>query len=358
MKTRRIMATDIQAAMRELRRTMGPEAVILGTRELADGIEITAAVGIENSPVNTSAQSPKLRIASGLASLARPRGSRTQAKAQRTLGALDVLNISQDLESLGISSDVRQSLLGQLDTDVGEPWTNAPSLLAQAMLIDSANLLKKGGRVAILGPAGVGKTTTIAKIAAHFARRHGFGQVALINTDCYRIGASEQLRSYGRLMGVGVHQLQDSRGLGELLRRLENKRLVLIDTAGNSHEDSALTQQLLSPGTGLHPVQCYLAMSFNTQVAALEKSVRNFSRLSLQGTVLTKQDEAVSMGAALSIVLRHELPVAFVTTGMRVPIDIRLANAERLITNAFALMDKSVSKSRVIAPRVQRAEAQ
>ena len=110
------MAADIQAAMRELRRTMGPEAVILSTRELADGIEITAALGVEVSPVNTTAQNPKLRMASGLASLgaslAQPRSNRTRAKAQRTLGALDVLNISQDLESLGISSDVRQGVLG------------------------------------------------------------------------------------------------------------------------------------------------------------------------------------------------------------------------------------------------------
>jgi len=252
-----------------------------------------------------------------------------------------MLTINQDLVALGLSPDVRKSLMSQLEPGTGAPWINAPGLLADSLPAQGPRLLSDGGRIAILGSTGVGKTTTIAKLAAHYARLHGAGQVALVNTDCYRIGAAEQLRRYGRLMGVAVHQLQDPKDLGVLLKRLDNKRLVLIDTVGNSHQDPVLTRHLLAPGPGLKPVQCFLALSFNTQMAALEKTVRNFSRLALRSTVLTKEDEAVNMGPALSIVLRHKLPVAFVTTGVQVPADIRIRSAEQLVKNAFALADQN-----------------
>ncbi len=361
MKTRRIQAADIQAALREVRRTLGEDAVILSTRELSEGIEIMAAKGITGIDTSRPKRTSRPTLASGLAalgaSLARPRKLPTPANSKRTLEQLDVLNINQDLDALGLSADVRKSLLGQLEPGSGTAWINASKLLSQSLLIDGKSLLKQGGRVAILGPAGVGKTTTIAKLAAHYTRRYGAGQVALVNTDCYRIGAAEQLRSYGRLMGVQVHQLPDARGLGEILKRLDKKRLVLIDTVGNSHEDPVLTQQILATGSGLKPVLCYLAMSFNTQIAALEKTVRNFSRLPLAGSILTKEDEAVSMGANLSIVLRHELPVAFITTGVRVPMDIRTGNAERLVDAAFKLIDKTGVYASAVKGMPQRAEA-
>ena len=373
MKTRRIQGQDIQGAMRELRRTLGPEAVILDTRELPDGIEIIAAAGATGPRASAAKSSSKQHlkpitkataapsIAPGQANVGAqgtaPRQQTVKARSQRLLGQLDVLNINQDLNALGLSSDVRTALSALLEPGIGNPWINAPALLTQALPATPANLLDEGGQVAILGSTGVGKTTTIAKLAAHFARRHGVGQVALVNTDCYRIGASEQLRRYGRLMGIGVHQLPDSRNLGELLKRLEDKRLVLIDTTGNSHEDPALLQQLQTPGKGLQPVQCYLALSFNTQIAALEKTVRNFSRLSLLGAVLTKHDEAVNMGAALSIVMRHQLPAAFVTTGVRVPADIRIDSPAQLVKNAFALLDKAARYSDPVTTQSRRVEA-
>jgi len=349
MKTRRIQAKDMQSALREVRRTLGIEAVILGTRELDDGVEIIAATGFAGLG-NGSSQTHQGDFSSTLQAerqielesrIARSRKRRINTATQRTLGQIDVLNISQDLSRLGLSSDVRKALLQQLKPGTETPWLNAPALLAQTLPGGKSKLLEEGGRIALLGCTGVGKTTTIAKLSAHFARRHGADQIALINTDCFRIGAAEQLNRYAKLIGVEVHQLQDARNLGTLLKKLYDKRLVLIDTAGNSHENSQLLQQLRLPGADCDPVESYLALSYNTQTAALERTVRQFARLDIKGAILTKSDEAVSMGAALSIVLRHQLAVAFVTTGLRVPADIRIQSAGQLTRQAFMLMAAS-----------------
>jgi flagellar biosynthesis protein FlhF len=202
-------------------------------------------------------------------------------------------------------------------------------------------MLKRGGRVAVVGGSGVGKTTTLVKLAAHFARMHGAGSVALVNTDNIRVGASEQLRRYARLMGLAVCNVRAPSDLGRAFERLADRKLVLVDTAGASYHDLRLMDELKRLHAGDGELSCYLTVSCNTQLAALERTAAAFASLDLQGCILTKADEAVSLGPALSFAARHELPVSFVTTGPNVPADIRIAHAQWLVQRSVELLEES-----------------
>jgi len=189
--------------------------------------------------------------------------------------------------------------------------------------------------VAVLGGTGVGKTTTIAKLAAHYARRHGPQAVALINADQYRIGASDQLRRFARLIGVPVFDVHGTDDLKHRLAQLHERALVLVDTAGIAERDVRFAEQkALLEGAEL---DCYLALSLNAQTAVLARSVSAYAGLKLRGCILTKEDEALSLGGGLSMAVRHGLPVSFVTTGPQVPTDIRMAEAAKLVARARAL---------------------
>ena len=223
--------------------------------------------------------------------------------------------------------------------------------LASRLAVEGPRLLRRGGRVAVVGGTGVGKTTTIAKLAAHFARRHGPGQVALINADQFRIGASDQLRRFGRLIGVPTHDVHDRAQLEKTLARLASRKLVLVDTAGIAHGDVRFGEQIeLLADSGL---DTYLALSLNTQTAALARSVQAFAALEPRSCILTKEDEALSLGGGLSMAVRHELPLAYVTNGPGIPADIRLAKADRLAARAMALAEQ-VRKDDATATEVAR----
>jgi flagellar biosynthesis protein FlhF len=204
-------------------------------------------------------------------------------------------------------------------------------------------LLDDGGVFAVVGPTGVGKTTTIAKLAARFALRHGVRNVALVSTDGYRIGAREQLLTFARIIGVPMHVAADARELGDVLDSLGPRKLVLIDTAGMSRLDQRLAEQLQALAQHGDRIRILLALAANTELAALEDSVRIFGSLKPQACVLTKVDEAASLGAALSTVIRHQLPIAHLTDGQRVPEDIHAGAARRawLVRTAVKLRERS-----------------
>jgi len=186
----------------------------------------------------------------------------------------------------------------------------------------------------------VGKTTTIAKLAARFALRHGARSLALVSTDSYRIGAQEQLVTYGRLLGVHVQIADDRQALEHALRSLSDRRLVLIDTAGMSQRDMRLAEQFeMLEGAGV-PVATYLALSATHQQAVLEETLSAFGRVRLRGAVVTKVDEAASLGGVLGALVEHRLPIAWVCDGQRVPEDLQPARAQNLVNRAVALMQQ------------------
>jgi flagellar biosynthesis protein FlhF len=203
------------------------------------------------------------------------------------------------------------------------------------------DILSQGGVVALVGPTGVGKTTSVAKLAARYLLRHGPKSVALITADDQRIGAHEQLKIYGQILDLPVRVARDHGSLQAALSELRAHRLILIDTAGMSQRDVRLAEQLSMVRSGSPAVKLYLVLAANAQIAALEETVAAFSTTALQGAIITKADETSSFGGVLSVLSSHGLPVAYVSEGQRVPEDLAPARAHSLVSRCVAVMQQT-----------------
>ena len=191
-----------------------------------------------------------------------------------------------------------------------------------------------GGVYALVGPTGVGKTTTIAKLAARCVLKHGAPSLALITTDSYRIGAHEQLKIYGKILNVPVYAVKNEAELNRTLIDLSNKHLVLIDSAGMSQRDHRIREQLALL-SGNPVVQRLLLLSATAQSGTLDDVVRAYQAHGFAGTILTKIDEALNLAPVLDVVVRHKLSIHYVTNGQRVPEDLHLAQAHYLVDRAM-----------------------
>ncbi len=197
-------------------------------------------------------------------------------------------------------------------------------------------LIEQGGVFALVGPTGVGKTTSTAKLAARCVARHGASRVALVTTDGYRIGAFEQLRIYGKLLGVMVHSVRDGADLALALGELKQKHIVLIDTAGASQRDHMVVEQIAMLAAGGTRVQRLLCLNTTSTVETLDEVARAYRGDGLAGCLLTKLDEANGIGGALDVAIRHKLPVSFIADGQRVPEDLHVADRKQLLERALA----------------------
>ena len=216
---------------------------------------------------------------------------------------------------------------------MSQAWRDLARILENNVRVGQDVILKNGGAVALIGPTGVGKTTTIAKLAARFALEYGPDQVALISTDNYRIGASEQLLTYGRIMGCAVKVVEDVTTLSEALYQLRNRSLVLIDTAGLGQRDTRLEEELMELDRNARiKLQHYLVLPGTAQRKVLEDAVRRFGKAGVDGLIITKLDESVSIGDALSISIEQDIPIAYTTSGQRVPEDLEIGDARRLVS--------------------------
>jgi flagellar biosynthesis protein FlhF len=206
----------------------------------------------------------------------------------------------------------------------------------QTMSNESA-VLESGGVFALVGPTGVGKTTSTAKLAARCVMRHGTEKLALITTDAYRIGGHEQLRIYGKILGVMVHSVKDEADLRIALKELKGKHTVLIDTVGVSQRDHMVEEQVsMLQGAGAD-VKRLLCLNATSTGETLNEVVRAYQGSGLAGCIMTKLDEAASIGNVLDVVIRQKLNMYYVSNGQRVPEDLHLADPAFLLDRAFKL---------------------
>lgn len=239
------------------------------------------------------------------------------------------------LLEIGFSQKLSTKIANRLGThkQADTAFAKAQEMLARIVPIADDGLLDHGGIAALVGPTGVGKTTTIAKLAAQFILKHGSRDVALITTDNYRIAAHEQLSIYGRILGVSVKVASDGNELHQHIQSFADKRLILIDTVGMSQRDLRLAEQLRTLRHDDLPIRTYLVMSATSQYKTVMEIIDAFQILEPQAAILTKLDEAVSKATALSAIIERRIPLSFITNGQQVPEDIYMPEAETLIHN-------------------------
>ncbi|MEP5765382.1 MAG: flagellar biosynthesis protein FlhF [Halieaceae bacterium] len=386
MKIKQFEAPDMRRAMRKVRDELGDDAVIISTRKAADNVEVLAALdydpelasqlqanlagsnrkeaatprpqkarlqAISNDTIakpqrpaadaSTSA-SIDPQISSMQMELSRLRGLfegelselTWQEKGRRQPGRLA---LQGQLKKLGLSRRVCKDLLDRAPgaNAAAENLTSVLKRLAGQIKVSDDDLLEQGGIVAVVGPTGVGKTTTVAKLAARFALRHGRNEVALITTDRFRVGAQEQLYNFGSILGVPVQAATSPTDLRKALASLSDRKLVLIDTAGMSQRDMGLTDQFVTLASADAQIKTFLVLSAIAQQQVLQEAIQAFSHIGLAGSIVTKIDEAASLGPIISALCRHQLPLAFIGNGQRVPEDMLPARRESLVEEAVRL---------------------
>lgn len=251
----------------------------------------------------------------------------------------DQANLWRRLQRIGLSGPLSRDLLALIG-EIEEPrqaWRMLLAHLARMIVTPEVEPLEEGGVIAMVGPAGMGKTTTLAKLAARYVLKYGAQNIALVSMDSFRIGAQEQLRTLGRILNVSVTHVDPGQSLVQALEPLLRKRVVLIDTAGLQASDPALRMQLESlAGRGIRSKN-YLVLATTSQKQVLTAAYHSYKRCGLAGCILTKLDETASLGEVLSLAISHELPVAYLTDGPRIPDDLHLPRRHQLVSRAVSV---------------------
>lgn len=210
---------------------------------------------------------------------------------------------------------------------------------------DESEVLEQGGVFALIGPTGVGKTTTTAKLAARIVMKHGASRLGLITTDAYRIGGHEQLRIYGKILGVMVHAVKDETDLRIALQELRGKHTILIDTVGVNQRDEMVTRQIAMLAGADQHIRRLLCINATSTGETLMDVVQAYRGRGLAGCILTKMDEAATIGSALDVMIREKLRLYYVANGQRVPEDLHVANKKLLLHHAFKLRKSAAGRN-------------
>lgn len=245
--------------------------------------------------------------------------------------------ILRQMLDAGFSPQLARELLAALPSELNAAkalaWVKVGADRSLLTIAPKNDIVDRGGIYALVGPTGVGKTTTTAKLAARCVLRHGASKVALVTTDGYRIGAHEQLRIYGRILGVSVHLVKDAEELSQTLSDLQHKHMILVDTMGMSQRDRMVGEQVAMFENS--NVKRLLLLSATGRGDTLDDVVRAYSGPDLAGCILSKVDEAAGIASAIDVIIRHGLRLHYVSNGQRVPEDLHLPNRAYLLHRAF-----------------------
>ena len=369
MNMKKFVATTSREALRLIRIEMGADAVILSNRKVDSGVEIMALASAEFAQLTHESRQPApVPVRAAIATherapaavMAEPaissistmqleqQGILSEIKFMRNMmqEQMDCLSWSdrqqrdpkrtrmlRDLLNAGFSPTLSRQMIDKMPAEANMEWVRR--VLENNLRIASRqeDLIVRGGVVALVGPTGVGKTTTTAKLAARAVVRYGADRVALLTTDSYRIGAHEQLRIYGKILGVAVHTVRDTEDLRLTLSGLKQKHLVLIDTIGMGQRDSRMAAQTeMFNATG---VQRLLLLNATSSGDTLNDVVCMYNGAGVIGCIPTKLDEAVTFGTVLDVAMRHKLTLHYIANGQRVPEDLHEVNMEYLLHRAF-----------------------
>jgi flagellar biosynthesis protein FlhF len=400
MRIQRYLARDMRSALAQVRESLGPDAVILSSGKSGEQVEVVAAIDMEvaravdevptariytpradaapqaaqdaepeprhaqllrgrraSSQLSETLAPARIEVApaaaagpqqtAGQEALAEMKDMRRMLEAQlATLAWNDLSRRSpiqaamlKELAQLGITQDLANSLVRKVPTHLSFSAARrfALATIARTLQVTGDRWLEKGGVVAFAGPAGAGKTTLLAKLAARWVLRHGPRRVAIISADAVRIGAHEQMHMLGRLLGVTTHNVFDVAELPELLYELRGCQFIMIDTAGASPRDPELARRLRLLRQMQASIETALVLPASTQAGAIEEVVQRFASAQPSACVLTKVDEAVSLGGIISALVRHKLPAAYISDGQRVPEDLSPARAHVLVSRAVEI---------------------
>jgi flagellar biosynthesis protein FlhF len=383
MKIRKFIATTAREALREIRSELGEDAVILSNRKTEQGVEIVAMANDEMARLSgdemvglsgtikhgqkmKAKEQPSVKVEKAvLAAPAAPEVAPVSAAAEASiLGEIKSMHsmLQKQIETLswnnvqqrdpqragllcrmlnsGFSTLLARQLLNKMPdgNEKGEAWIKQVLKRNLRVAAEEDDIVVKGGVYALIGPTGVGKTTTTAKLAARAVVRYGADKVALLTTDSYRIGAYEQLKIYGKILGVAVHAVKGADDLKLTLSALRHKHLVLIDTVGMGQRDARVSEQSdMFDATG---VQRLLVLNSTSSGDTLEDVVRMYYSNKVIGCIATKLDEAVNLGALLDVVMRNRMVMYFMANGQRVPEDLHPVNIDVLLHRAFKAVEE------------------
>ncbi len=258
---------------------------------------------------------------------------------ERTRRTPVIAEMLRELTEMGIAQDLAERIGEQLpaDVDLASARRFAIAGLSQYLRTAGPRWQDDGGRVALVGATGAGKSTTLAKLAVRWVLRHGARDLALVAADTVRIGAQDQLQALGQLLGAPVYAPDGFAGLPVLLAQLSRFRLVLIDTPGTSVRDPQLASRLTVLANSASQLESALVLPANMQAGAMDEAVKRFAPANPSCCLITKMDEAASLGGLLSVLIRTRLPVAYVSGGQRVPEDLAPARALDLVSQAVQL---------------------
>lgn len=397
MKIRRYIAKDMRQALNQVREAQGPDAVILSSRRTEEGVEVVAAVdfeaetviqnsalaaeyssaaptdfarsmqAVQNKPVESGARSDKSETVVAPAKQpaafaintdedssdmgAELRTLRRMLETQLAILAWNDLTrraplqsaLLKELTQLGFAHALAIEVVAQIPARLewNEAQRIALALIAKRITTDSERWLDQGGMVAFVGATGVGKSTLVAKLAARWVLRHGPRDLVLISADSMRMGAQDQLQNLGRLLGVPTYGIDRISELSAVLNNVSRNRLVLIDTAGFSQRDARLSAELALLATSHPQLETCLVVSASAQAGTLEETFLRFAAAAPKSCVLTKVDEATSLGGSISALTRHAVPLAYMSEGQRIPEDLSAARAHQLVARAVELARRS-----------------
>jgi flagellar biosynthesis protein FlhF len=320
-----------------------PAKASVDVDQIAAMVAAAVASAKENAAAEMHGMMSEIRAMRGMmeTQLAEISWGATQAREPQKAAVL------REMLAAGFSASLARYLLDKMpaNRDAADSlrWIKTVLTRNLSTMANEEALIDQGGVFALVGPTGVGKTTSTAKLAARCVMRHGPDKLALITTDAYRIGAHEQLRIYGKILGVMVHSVKDEADLRIALKELKNKHTVLIDTVGVSQRDQMVTEQVsMLQGAG-SDVKRLLCLNATATQETLNEVVRAYQGSGLAGCIMTKLDEAAAIGNVLDVVIRQKLNLFYVSNGQRVPEDLHLADPAYLIDRAFKLKRDIVS---------------